>query len=336
MTGFSKAFALAIIAAIGAVSIFAAPAQADTAGFYKGKKMKLTIRSSPGGGYDFYGRLVARHMPRHLAGKPNMIVINMPGAGGIVATNYLMNRAKRDGTEMAIINREAALAQRLGTKGIKYDIRKLISIGSTSSSTAVYAITNKLPINNLAQLKAHKGTVKFSATGRGGGNFQRVMLLKLSGYPTVPITGYSGTQERVLAIARGDVHGTSGSFESIKGPAKETGLKMIAYIGNRHPDLKGVPDVRTGLNADGRKLAALIAAPMAGGRPFLTTPAVPKDRVAALRGAFKAALSDPALLKEAKKAKRSITWTDPKIMDEVYNDIMNASDEVIAKFKQLM
>lgn len=336
MSFIARLLTLAALGTAGTIALSSGAAHADTAGFYKGKTLKLTVRSSPGGGYDFYGRLVARHITRHISGKPSAIVINMPGAGGIVATNYLANRAKRDGTEMAIINREAALAQRLKTKGIKYDIRTLIAIGSTSSSTAVYAIKKNLPIDTLAQLKASKKTFKFSATGRGGGNFQRVMLLKLSGYPTQPITGYSGTQERVLAIVRGDVHGTSGSYESMKGPAKESGLKFIAYLGNAHPGLKGVPDVRGALSADGRKLAALIAAPMAAGRPFLTSPNVAKDRVAALRGAFKAAMEDPKLLAEAKKARRSISWTDPRIMEEVYNDIMGASDEVIAQFKKLM
>ncbi|MDX1486529.1 MAG: tripartite tricarboxylate transporter substrate-binding protein [Alphaproteobacteria bacterium] len=336
MNRLSKTLALAAASVIASVGAASGPALADTASFYKGKTIKVTVRSRPGGGYDFYGRLVARHMPRHIPGQPAAIVVNMPGAGGIVATNYLMNRAKRDGTEIAIINREAALAQRLKTKGVKYDIRKLRAVGSTASSTAVYAITEKLPIKTLADLKASKTTVKFSATGRGGGNFQRVMLLKLSGYPTLPITGYQGTQERVLAIVRGDVHGTSGGVESMMGPAKEAGLRFIAYLGNAHPKLKDVPDVRTGLTPDGRKLAALIAAPMAAGRPFLTTPDVPEDRLAALRAAFKAAMSDPKLLQEAKKANRTITWTDPVVMEEVYNDIMNASDAVIAQFKELM
>jgi tripartite-type tricarboxylate transporter receptor subunit TctC len=323
MSSIARFLTLAALGAAGGAVLAPGAAHADVAGFYKGKTLKLTIRSGAGGGYDFYGRLVARHITRHLPGKPRTIVINMPGAGGIVA-------------DLAIITREAALAQRLKPNGVKYDIRKLIAIGSTSSSTAVYALTKKHPVNTLAQLKGQKKTVKFSATGRGGGNFQRIMLLKLSGYPTQPITGYSGTSERVLAIVRGDVAGTTGSYESLLKQVKESGLKFIAYIGNAHPDLKGVPDVRAGLTANGRKLAALIAAPMAAGRPFMTTPAVPKDRVAALRRAFKAALADPALLKEAKKARRSISWTDPRVMEEVYNDIMNASDAVIAQFKQLM
>ncbi len=336
MASIGKLLSLAACGALLGTTLGSDGARADAGAWYKGKTMKLTVRSNPGGGYDFYGRLIARHITRHISGKPRIIVINMAGAGGIVATNYLANRAKRDGTELAIINREAALAQRLKTKGVKYDIRTLIPVGSTSSSTAVYAITKKLPIKTLADLKKSKTVIKFSATGRGGGNFQRVKLLELSGYPTQPITGYHGTQERVLAIVRGDVHGTSGSFESMKGPAKESGLRFIAYLGNAHPSLKGVPDVRGALSADGKKLAALIAAPMAAGRPFFTAPKTPKARVGVLRASFKAAMQDPELIKEAKKADRSVAWTDPVIMEEVYRDIMNASDEVINQFKKLM
>ncbi|HSR56228.1 MAG TPA: tripartite tricarboxylate transporter substrate-binding protein [Alphaproteobacteria bacterium] len=337
MKTFAKTLALCAAGAAVATFSTAGDARADVASFYKGKTIKVVVRSSPGGGYDFYGRLIARHMPRHIPGNPEAIVVNMPGAGGVVATNYMMNRAKRDGTEIAIIHREYAISQRLKAKGVKYDVRKLTPIGSTASSSMVYALKKDHPVDTLAELKAYKdGPVKFSATGRGGGNFQRVMLLKLSGYPVRSIMGYQGTQERVLAITRGDVHGTGGSYESLIGPAKEAGLKFFAYLGNAHPDLKGVPDVRTGLTPDGRKLAALMAAPMAAGRPFVTAPGVPQERVAALRAGFKAALSDPKLLAEAKKADRSISWTDPKTMEEINNDIINASDEVIAQFKQLM
>jgi len=89
-------------------------AEAGAAPFYKGKTLRVIIRSNPGGGYDFYGRLMVRHMPRHLPGNPSAIAVNMPGAGGIVAGNYMMNRAKRNGTEIAILTRELALAQRTG------------------------------------------------------------------------------------------------------------------------------------------------------------------------------------------------------------------------------
>ena len=128
-----------------------ATAAADS--FYKGKKLKMIIRSAPGGGYDFYARLVLRHITRHIPGNPTGIAVNMEGASGIVATNYLMNRAKRDGSEIAIVSREIATQQRLGTAGVKYDVNKLITIGSAASLSAVYVIKRDHPINSMKDLR---------------------------------------------------------------------------------------------------------------------------------------------------------------------------------------
>lgn len=304
--------------------------------FYKGKTIKVVIRSSPGGGYDFYGRLLARHIPRHIPGNPNAIPVNMPGAGGIVATNYLMNRAKRDGTEIAILNRELAIAQRTKAKGVKYDARQLIPIGSAASSTSVIVLDGNHPVKNIADLKKYGKVVKLAVTGPGSGSYQRAAMLKFDGFPVESITGYASSQERFLAIARGEVQGTVNSYESTSAAIEEQGLVPIAYLGNRHPALEGVPNLRSVLSEKGRQLASLMAAPMTAGRPFFTTPKAPADRVSALRAAFKASLADPKLLADAKKAKRSITWTDPKEMESINNDILDASDDVMAQFKKLM
>ena len=309
------------------------PALADD-GFYKGKNLKMIVRSGAGGGYDYYARLVARHMVKYIPGEPNMIVVNLPGAGGIVAANYLMNRAKKGGIEFAILSREVAISQRTRETGIRYDVRKLIAIGSAAASTSVLVMAKDHPVKTLAQLKSYKGIVKFAATGPGSGSYQRAILLKNDGYPIIPITGYLSTPERFLAVVRGDTDGTSNSFESTRTAIKEMGLVPIAYLGVARPELKGVPDLRSVLSPKGRQFASLMAAPLAAGRPFFTTPGVPKARVAMLRAAFKAALDDPALLKEAKKAAKSISWTDPKEMDDINAAILDASDDVIALFKE--
>ncbi len=321
----------ALLAGTVAWSFTAAPAAAAEP-FYKGKTIKIVVRSGAGGGYDFYGRLIGRYLPRHLPGTPNSITINMPGAGGIVAANHLMNRAKRDGTEIALLSREIANAQRTGETGVKYDVRQLISIGSAASSTSVVLMAKNHPVKTLAQLKNFNKTVLFAATGPGSGSYQRAMLLQMDGYPVRPITGYLSTPERMLAIVRGDTHGTSNSYESARAQIKELGLVPIAYLGNPHPILKGVPDLGSQLSKRGQAFAALMAAPLAAGRPFLTAPNVPAERVKLLRAAFKAVLADPALLREAKKAKRSISWTDPKRMDGIYRSILGASDEIVSLY----
>ena len=320
-----------IVGAFG--SITTAPAIADD-GFYKDRNLKMIVRSGAGGGYDYYGRLIARHMVKYIPGKPNMIVVNLPGAGGIVAANYMMNRAKKGGIEFAILSREIAISQRTQETGVQYDVRKLNAIGSAAASTSVMVMAKNHPVKTLAQLKSYKKIVKFAATGPGSGSYQRAILLRNDGYPVKPITGYVSTPERFLAVVRGDVDGTSNSYESTKTAIKEMGLVPIAYLGVARPELKGIPDLRSVLSPRGKQFASLMAAPLAAGRPFFTTPGVPKARVAMLRAAFKAALKDSGLLAEAKKGKRSISWTDPKEMNDINAGILGASDDVVAMFKE--
>jgi tripartite-type tricarboxylate transporter receptor subunit TctC len=319
---------------IGGVALTAAAgAPALAQGFYKGKTIKMVVRSAPGGGYDFYGRLLARHMPRHIPGNPSMVVINMPGAGGIVAANYLANRAKRNGTEIAILTRELALAQRTKEVGVKYDLRKLNAVGSAASSTFLVVMGENQPIKTYEQLTKSTKPVLFAATGPGAGSYQYPALLKQDGYNVKIITGVIGGQARFLSIERGEVNGTANSYESTRKAIQEFGLIPILYNGAPIPELKGVPHIDTYLSSNGKAIAALMGAPLAAGRPFFTTPNVPATQLKILRAAFKAALHDPQLLKEAKRAKRGVAWTDPAVMTKINNQILGASDAVIAAFK---
>jgi len=307
---------------------------AGAAEFYKGKTLKVIIRSKPGGGYDFYGRLLVRHMPRHIPGNPDAIAVNMPGAGGIVAANYLMNRAKRDGTEIGVLTRELALAQRTGATGVRYDVRKMVPLGSMASETFLVLLAKNHPVKSVLQLRKFKQTVLLAATGPGSGSYQWASLLKFDGFPVKVISGYSGGQERFLAIERGDVQGTANSYESSQVAMKEHGFVPILYAGAKVPALKGVPNITEALSPKGDELAALMGAPLSAGRPIFTTPDVPADRVAILRAALKATLADPRLIKEAERAKRSVDWTDPVEMDAINRKILKASDEVVALYNE--
>ena len=321
-----------LLTGLAALGLSQAP-DASAQSFYKGKTIKMIVRSAPGGGYDFYGRLLARHMPRHIPGNPDMIVINMPGAGGIVAANYLANRAKRNGTEIAILTRELALAQRTGEVGVKYDLKKLSPVGSAASSTFLIVMGKNQPIKTYEQLKNSSKPVLFAATGPGAGSYQYPAVLKQDGMNVKIITGVIGGQARFLSIERGEVNGTANSYESTRKAIKEFGLIPILYNGAPIAALKGVPHIGTHLSKNGKAIAALMGAPLAAGRPFFTTPDVPADRLKMLQAAFKAALHDPKLLKEAKRAKRNVAWTDPSLMTRINAQILGASDTVIAAFK---
>ena len=338
MTSSIRVFALAVSAsALLAGGLVTASPEARAEAFYKGKTIKVIIRSSAGGGNDFYGRLMARHMPRHIAGTPRSIPINMKGAGGIVAANYMHNRAKRNGTEIAILSRAIAVVQRTKTKGVKYDVRNLIPLGSTASNTAVFVVAKTSKLNSLKDIKRGGRVIKVGTTGPGGGAYQRSMVLKLDGYPMKIITGYGSNSEKVLSVARGEVEMTAGSYETMRTAIREEGFKVIGKLGSQHPEIKpGTPDLRDVVSAERRKLASLLVAPLEAGRPFYTTPGVPADRVKILRDAFAAALKDPKLLTEAKKARKTIAPADPDQMRKTNADILGASDEIMTQFKKLM
>jgi len=327
--------AIALAGALSATAFIAGsnPAHSQES-FYKGKTLNVVIRSGPGGGNDFYGRLVARHIGKHIPGKPDTISTNMGGSGGIVAANYMAVQAKRDGSEIAILGRDIAVAQRIGATGVRYDVRKLIPLGSASSSTWAWVIKGDHPVKGLKDLKTYKGTVKFSGTGAGTGSIQLVKLLKDDGFPVQPISGYDGTGEKLLAVARGEVQATSGSYGSLLKGIQEENLRVIGRLG-KHKDLMNVMDAREILSDGMRALANMMAAPFEAGRPYYTAPEVPRDRVQILRAAFKGALHDPKLLNEAKRSKKDINWVGAEDVEKIVKEILNAPDKIVDQFKAM-
>lgn len=304
-----------------------AVAQAD----FSGETVTVYIRSSPGGGYDDYGRLIARHIGKHLPGNPEVVAVNMPGAGGIVAANYLHRQARRDGTEIAILDRGAAFSQRLGKPGITYDVRDFGLLGSATSESYTFVVGADVPIDNLTDLLGHGETLRFSTTGPGSDSWTYTEMLQGWGAPIELISGYEGTAEKVLAVVRGEVQGTAGSFNSMADAVESEGLKYIGTLGAvaQRPDIQEVTEIMPDGEAP---LYAVASAPLRAGRPFFTTPEVPADRLAALQEAFRLALEDPELLAEAEQLGRDIGYLGPDEMETLYSGILEASDEVIAKF----
>ena len=149
---------------IGQAAIVSQVANAGSHGdFYKGKTVTIVVRSNPGGGYDTYGRLIANHIGKHIPGNPDVIVQNMPGAGGIVAANYLDSQADQDGTVLAIFDRGAAFTQRVGKEGVNYDVSKWNLLGSATGEAYAYVAAKDAPFNSLSELKALSEEYRSSA-----------------------------------------------------------------------------------------------------------------------------------------------------------------------------
>ena len=326
--------AVTAIAAVTGAAWSTAPAFAAEPS-WKGKVLKVIIRSSPGGGYDYYGRLMARYMPKYLPGKPTGRPVNMSGAGGIVAANYIYGRGAKDGSEIAVLSRGLAIAQVSKKKNVKYDVSKLTSIGSTTGATWVWVISGKHQIKSLTDLKKWKGPpIKFSASGRGATSYSYVKMLETDGYPVKVITGYDGNEEKSIALARGDVEATSGSYESLRRFIIEQKLTILGRMGN-HPETLKSQQASDIASADGKAMIAFASAGDRAGRPFFAPPGLSPAITKALRTAFEKAMKDPDFIAETKKAKRGLSYVSGEEMEKLYAGVLGASPQVIAAFSAI-
>jgi tripartite-type tricarboxylate transporter receptor subunit TctC len=295
-----------VAAAMVAVGL-ALPARADAiSDFYRGRTINIYIGYSAGGGYDFYGRLVARHLGRHVPGQPAVVPQNMPGAGSIRAANYVYSVAAKDGTALGIVTQTIALEEALGTPGVQYKAAEFNWIGRTTSNVDVMLMWHTSKVKTFED--AYKYEVPVAGTGPGSASEVMPQLLDgLLGTKFKIIGGYPGATEGMIAMERGEVEGSHTSWNTVK-LSKQDWLRdhkisiLVQYAQERHPDLPGVPTmVEVGRTPEERQVLALYASGAVVGRAFFAPPRTPKQRVAALRTAFDAMLKDEQFLGEIKK-----------------------------------
>jgi len=294
-----------------------APSQAqDVEGFYRGKQIAILVGSAAGSGYDLYARLLARHMGRHLAGNPTVIVQDMPGGGGLTAVNHLYNVAAKDGTVIGAVQRGATIAPLIQPEGVKYDVAKLAWLGSTNSETGVLAVWHTAPQQTIQDVMKTELLIGGSGPATDSETFPRVYN-KTIGTRLRIISGYESTAPILLAMERGEVQGIGNSSwsnwtTSYAHYLEEKQVRILLQAGlQKHPDLSGVPmalDLARGPAE--RQILELYLASNTIGRPFVAPPGLPEARVAALRAAFDQSMRDPDLLAEAAKEKLDISALD--------------------------
>jgi tripartite-type tricarboxylate transporter receptor subunit TctC len=307
------------ITAFCALGVFQ-PAGAQTAEeFYrKHSQLSMIVPTAAGGGYDSYARLLAKHMSKYLPGKPNIMVSNMPGGGGIVAANYIYNIAPKDGTLLAILDRGTPTAPLLygaESKG-QFEAVKFSWVGSAMSETGMGVIATKAPATTLEEVK--KTEVFFGATGPETDPAMNARLLNdLLGTKIKVINGYKGQPEEFLAVEKGEIHGLFMSGWSGPGRAyvrEQMGkgtLKLLVQMSpTRDPMHMETPTILEVVKTEDKPIVELILARLALGRPFVAPPGVPADRLEVLRKAFRQAMEDPELIAEAAAQKLALapTW----------------------------
>jgi tripartite-type tricarboxylate transporter receptor subunit TctC len=328
------AFAAAItIAAAGA------PAAAQTVEqFYKGKTIDLVIGYPPAGSNDVYGRLLARHLGRHIPGNPTVVPQNRPGAGSFVALGHVYNVAPKDGTVIAIGAPTAPLDEKLGTQGVRFKTAEFNWIGRIDSLINIVFLWHTSPVKTVAD--AQRLESKLSGTGVGS---------TVSIYPTVMnnvlgtrfklIMGYKGSNHAQLAVERGEVDGHSTSWTAVKvahpdwRPGKKISI-IVQFALKKHPELADVPTVlELARNDEERAILRAVMNATEIGTAFFTTPGVPADRVTALRRAFDATMKDPDFLAEAARTKLTVGPLPGEELQKLVGEVTNLQPALLEKVR---
>ena len=307
-----------------------APAMAQ-ADFYNGKTITYIVATSPGGGYDTYGRLVAKYMEKHLPGS-TIIVKNVPGAGHIVGANQLY-AARPDGLTIGTFNTGLIYAQILQREGVQYDLRKMSFIGKAAADPRMFMVGTKTDIENYGDLKGLAEPIKVAVSGVGSGAYNDTkMLADVLGLRLELVPGFSGN-EGEMSILRGEVAGTLGSRSSLT-PFVENGFGRFIFQVGGAGDLPQAKDLTS--DADGQSIVALITSQAELARLTAAPPGVPAERMATLVAAYRAALTDPALLADAKRIDIPI---EPLFGSDVQDRVgaaLNQSPATVAKIASVM
>jgi tripartite-type tricarboxylate transporter receptor subunit TctC len=314
----------------------AATAQAETpAEFYKGRQLAFVIGFNPGGGYDLYARLVARHMPKHVPGQPAIVVRNMGGAGSLIAANYMGARAPTDGTEVGMIEGSVAIEPVISGTPAKFDTRAFYWLGSANMETGVCFIRNDAKHKTIADVLKDE-----LVTGTAGGStlvYPSAMNAVL-GTKFKLVSGYKGSNGATLAFERGEIEAMCGNIYT---PIRTTRPQWLAPGGiarvlvqmalTRHADLPDVPlAVDMAKDDEGKRvLRVIITSQSLLGRAFFLPPGVPADRAAALRKAFDATMVDKEFLADAKKMQADVEPQTGSEVEVLLNEVFTTPKPVL-------
>jgi tripartite-type tricarboxylate transporter receptor subunit TctC len=303
---------LQTLAIVATAALFAAPASAQdaVADFFRGRQLTMIVGSSPGGGYDIYARLIARHLPRHIPGNPTVVVSNMVGAASNAAAAHIYNVAPKDGTVIGALQTAAVLDPLFGDPGrMKHDASKFIYLGSADIDYYICIARSDAPVKSFQELLTRELIIGASQPGTSTRDFP-ALLDSMTGAKMRIVSGYPGTREITVAIEKGEVQGLCGfSWSSLQAQRPDwlkTGfIRLIVQEHDKgHAALNrmGVPlAVDFAKSPANRAIMELIYSSETFGRPYVMPPGVPAERVTALRRAFLAALRDQELAADAAK-----------------------------------
>lgn len=337
MKTFSALVALGCAISVASLAV-GQSSSAEASSFYQDKVLDVVVSSGVGGGTDTISRMVARYIGRHLPGNPTVVVRNMPGAGGLTASNYLYNLAKQDGTTIGMLDQSIYLSQLFKTQGVHFDVRKFNWLGRIITNNAVLVAWHAAAVKKIDD--AYKTPLIVSATGLSS-KIRWTMLKRLTGLKFKLISGFRGSAQAMLAMERGEVDAASAPWQVFRAEHAEwlrdkkvnvllqTGLKRAA-------DLPNVPRlVDLAKNGEQHQILELFSQPGRIGRSLVAPPGLPKQRVAELRSAVMATLKDHDFLAQAKSMRLTLEPATGQKLQSFIAKAFDYSPKLIAKAKAL-
>lgn len=344
--GRATAFALCVSTALAttlAASLASPAAAQQEADFFRGKTVTVAIGSGTGGSHDQWGRLVARHIGRHLPGEPTIVSKNFPGAGGMALANTLWSQSPKDGTIFGIVNRTVFFEPLFAGSQSKaqFDARKFSWVGSADTIVSVAVAWHTSPVKTWQDLYKHDLIV--GAVGAASGTTKEAYVMKnLLGFRYKVIMGYPGGNDVDLAMERGEIEGRANlAYSGLKSrnaqQLKDGKIVVLYQMGlERHPEMPNVPSVLDfARNDQERQLLEVNFMHSELGYSFIAPPDVPKTRLATLRQAFKAAIEDPKLREEAAKQRLDITYSSGEKLEGLIAKAYQVPPQTIAKLLEL-
>src|SRR5262245_11944594 len=344
------AAATALTAALAVVPAARLAQADDVAQFFKGKQINLVVGYGPGGGYDIYARVLARHLSRFIPGNPNIVVQNMPGAGSLRAVNYLYKVAPRDGSVFGLFSRNMPLLGLLGgNANAQFDSRAFTWLGSSSSflnDAYILIVRKDAPVKSIDEARrADLPPLVLGGTAEGAtGNDVPIILRDTIGLHVKQVVGYPDSTAIFLAIERGEVHGRTVDLSSVKSVKPQwlepqSGYRVMVQFARatRHPEFPDVPTARElAKNEAARALIELVELPYTLSRPFAAPPDVPAARAKALQQAFLAVQRDPQYLEEAARLRVDISPIGGDEVLRAIDRIASAPPELLEYVRKLL
>ena len=339
MRNFTK---VATAAAVSTVLLAGAATAQTPEEFYRGKTVTLIVSAAPGGGADLYARAFAKYFSRHLPGQPNVVITNLPGAGGLTAAAQLQNGEARDGTVVAVLQRNNLYVPLVSAQPVAFDPRTVSWVGSLNKETYALATWANAPVKTIDDLFTQSLIIGSTSFNNENRTFPAIINDYLGGKMNI-IPGYAGNDEIALAMERGEVQGRFLTVTSLMGGndanwLRDGKIQVIAQMGiEANPAIPDVPMIMDYVEDPSAKaLFEFMFLPLQAGRPLAAPPEVPADRLAALRAGFEAAATDPEFLAELALQSATVEMISGEDVEGIVDQLYATPTDVLDLVRKLL